>query len=472
MTNSFHHDATAAGRLEATVIRNGYCVGCGACASIMAAPFQMKMNHHGQYEAQRIPILQSAHATIDVQTVCPFSDEALTEDQLAQPLYGDVCDRDSNAGYFFSVYSGYVAEGDFRARGSSGGFGTWIVHELFKLDLIDYVIHVQPLPPSDDNGPLFVYTISDSSDSIRDGAKSRYYPIELSSVLHSVRDRPGRYAFVGLPCFIKSVRLLQRQDPVFKERIKYCVGLVCGHLKSTRYAESLAWQIGIDPLALKSFDFRVKDDHAPADRYCVSASDGEQEMISTASDLFGTDWGAGAFKYKSCDFCDDVFSETADVVLGDAWLPQFVNDSKGTNILIIRNPDIHKLLDTASKCGRIDVQELPIALAVASQAGGLRHRKDAIAYRLYSEKKDNCWTPRKRPAPLIFLFPRFERKRQDLRAQLRKLSHDAFDVARNKNDIAFFLDQMKPLYREYRAINGDILGRIISLARRKLRQIP
>lgn len=41
--------------------------------------------------------------------------------------------------------------------------------------------------------------------------------------------------------------------------------------------------------------------------------------------------------YKACDFCDDVFAETADIALGDAWLPEYVQDGNGTNVVVTRN---------------------------------------------------------------------------------------------------------------------------------------
>ncbi|MGC9322644.1 MAG: Coenzyme F420 hydrogenase/dehydrogenase, beta subunit C-terminal domain, partial [Kosmotogaceae bacterium] len=68
-------------------------------------------------------------------------------------------------------------------------------------------------------------------------------------------------------------------------------------------------------------------------------------MTKKASDFYGYNWGYGFFKYKACDYCDDVVSETADVSVGDAWLPEYVNDSGGTNVVIVRNPVIKKIID-------------------------------------------------------------------------------------------------------------------------------
>lgn len=80
--------------------------------------------------------------------------------------------------------------------------------------------------------------------AVAEGAKSRYYPIELSRVLQEIRSTPGRYAVVGAPCFIKAVHLARANDAVLGERIAYTLGLFCGHMKSARMVESFAWQMG------------------------------------------------------------------------------------------------------------------------------------------------------------------------------------------------------------------------------------
>ena len=61
----------------------------------------------------------------------------------------------------------------------------------------------------------------------------------MSGVLEEIRTSPGRYAVVGIPCFIKAVHLARAADPILRERIVYTLGLVCGHMKSARFAESL-----------------------------------------------------------------------------------------------------------------------------------------------------------------------------------------------------------------------------------------
>ncbi|MFA0071448.1 Coenzyme F420 hydrogenase/dehydrogenase, beta subunit C-terminal domain, partial [Vibrio breoganii] len=95
-------------------------------------------------------------------------------------------------------------------------------------------------------------------------------------------------------------------------------------------------------------------------------------------------------------FCDDVFAETADVVLGDAWLPEYVHDGSGTNVLVVRSDDIFNMIEAAIEEGRVKLDGIKIERAIASQDAGIRHRKHALSYRLQLEKEKGNWTPPKR----------------------------------------------------------------------------
>ena len=165
--------------------------------------------------------------------ICPFSPTARNEDEIAAERFPVATHRDALIGSFEAAYVGHAAEDAFRAEGSSGGMVSWVAAELLRRGLVDGVAHVVPADPVRD-GRFFDYRISRSPAEIREGARSRYYPVELSRVLEEIRSVPGRYAVVGVPCFIKAVHLLRAEDPVLGERIAFTLGLFCGHMKSAR----------------------------------------------------------------------------------------------------------------------------------------------------------------------------------------------------------------------------------------------
>ena len=184
--------------------------------------------------------------------------------------------------------------------------------------------------------------------------------------------------------------------------------------------------------------------------------------------LIGADWGAGAFKYKACDFCDDVFAETADVVLGDAWLPEYVQDSYGTNVVVTRNDNIQQLIVNARSEGRLVLDDVGVEKAIQSQDAGLRHRKVAISYRLYCEKAGKSWVPTKRTSPSTSLSPRYEMKRQRLRTELRDLSHRSFLNAKQANNLAAYINAVRPVYARYSRQGRPFFRRVLSFLKRKL----
>ena len=296
--------------LLSTVVGGGYCVGCGACTSGREdSPLHMKLDEFGMFKAfSRVET--KAGLLGNPLAVCPFSGDALDENKLGAELFGAHATPDSQIGYHLASYVGYVAEGAFRMQGSSGGLTSWLLCQLLDRQWVDHVIHVRPRVPDSQDRRLFSYQISSTTGEVCLGARSHYYPVEMSEVLRRVRQQPGRYVLVGLPCFVKAIRLLVRNDPLLAERIKFFVGLFCGHLKSTGYAEALAYQCGFEPSQIRAVNFRKKLPGRAASDYglelTAQTAQGVEFRTVKASELLGSDWGLGFFKYNACDYCDDI----------------------------------------------------------------------------------------------------------------------------------------------------------------------
>lgn len=427
--------------LRETVVSGGYCIGCGACGAFSRGAISIELTEFGEYQAA-IPT-NAGYDGPDIREVCPFSDLAVDETALAGALFGVDSSFDSNIGYYRGLYAGHVTTGDFRSQGSSGGVGSWIASQLLDKSMVDHVIHVRP-------GPVgFEFAISSTVADVLAGAKSRYFPIEMSEVLTEVSNRPGRYAIVGLPCFIKAFRLLSRVEPVIAERIRFTVGLVCGHLKSAKFADFLAWQMGVVPGQLKDIDFRHKRPDRPAPDYAVRVESrcGHSE-VTPLRELFGHKWGYGLFKYAACDFCDDVMAETADITIGDAWLPDFDQDPMGTNIIVVRTPEFEHLIQEGRRNAELALTEIDATAVAASQAGGLRHRRMGLAYRLFRKDQAGEWRPPKRIAASN-TGPRRYQKLQQTRIALRERSRAVYQRAAARNDFGILIQELVPLMRRH-----------------------
>jgi coenzyme F420-reducing hydrogenase beta subunit len=407
------------------VVRSGLCIGCGACVSRSSGEGEMRFDTYGQLK----PFGGGSWlSNEEISSTCPFAPASANEDDIARELFGDAKHRDEHLGHYETAYVGYAAESDFRNNGSSGGMVTWVASELFRLGLVDGIAHVVAVDDPQTAGRFFEYRISRDPEQIRAGAKSRYYPIEMSGILDEIKRVPGRYAVTGIPCFIKAVQLLRRQDPLLRERIPYTLGLFCGHMKSAAFVESFAWQLGVDVSEIARVEFRHKDPTRPANWYNarLTLSDGrvvQQDWWHLADG----DWGAGYFQNTACNYCDDVVAETADISFGDAWVEPYSSDGRGTNVVVVRSPELRKIIDSAIEQGRLNLGSVDAKFVIETQAAGFRQRRDGLGYRL-------SWltSPRLDKRPFRTTEPATNRRKliYRIRYSISKWSHPVFLLAR------------------------------------------
>ncbi|MGE3541889.1 MAG: Coenzyme F420 hydrogenase/dehydrogenase, beta subunit C-terminal domain [Candidatus Tectimicrobiota bacterium] len=412
------------------IIRSGLCIGCGSCvAQANAVDVRLDFDAFGQY-IPRGPASWRQHRTWGLARTCPFSPLASNEDELAPALFPDAVQQHAAVGRFHAAYVGHVAEEDFRAQGSSGGMVSWVLTELLRTGMIEAAVHVVATADPQQEGRFFQYQISRTAEAIRAGAKSRYYPVELSSVLRTIRAVPGRYAVVGVPCFIKAVQLLRREEPLLRARIVCTLGLFCGHMKSARFLESFAWQLGVGLETIQHVEFRRKDPQRPASTYTVQLTLTDGRVVQRDWwHLVDGDWGAGFFQHAACNFCDDVVAETADLSCGDAWVEPYASDGRGTNVVIVRSTLLAQLVTAGIQAGRLALEPVDSAFVERTQAAGFRQRREGLAYRL-------CWPraagvrPRKRVAPAARALPARRKLIYRTRSGITTWSHRVFWCAR------------------------------------------
>ena len=423
-------------QLQQDIIANNYCSGCGVCTALDKSPFAMQMNENGQY----LPVQNVDNS--DALVVCPFAGHDTDETQIAKPLFQNNQSKfDENFGFYQNIYAGFVKEGTYRENGSSGGSVTWLTQKLLQNNMVDYVINVSE---QDQAEIRFNYQVSnDLTESIK-GAKSKYYPVNMEAALQFVKTHKGRYAIVGLPCFIKGLRLLQQSEKIFAERIVYTISIFCGHLKTTHYLTSLLSQFPVDIQQVTHFDFRHKVGGQKASNYATKIKTVDNQVFTkNNSELFGTDWGLGLFKLKACDYCDDIIGETADISFGDAWIPKFENDYLGTNMVVSRNAELDALIQQHINEGNLQYEKLSPDELLQSQAGGFRHRREGLAYRLYLQEKKGNYYPKKRIKPKKIKSKK-RRKIYRLRMKLQEISF----YSKNYRDIPALQAELLPMIKQ------------------------
>ncbi|KQM82772.1 hypothetical protein ASE68_05435 [Agromyces sp. Leaf222] len=255
----------------------------------------------------------------------------------------------------------------------------------------------------------------------------------------------------AIPSFAYELRLLQQLRPEYAERIPYIIGLICGHQKTANYALQLAWRAGIHPEDLEEIDFRKKIPGRPSNKYATELRGNVNGQVVTAeaTELFGMDWGLGMFKANFSDFTEDAFNETADIVLGDAWLPQYTADSRGTNVVITRSAELHDLVTSASQRGRLKLEIISPKLMMQSQTGLMRQNFQEVSARYnYLAKRGEYVPAIRRPSRKRVSMLR--RRIQIERLRTSRVSHDAWLLAVRADDLAAFDRRMEAPIERYR----------------------
>ncbi|WP_111308306.1 Coenzyme F420 hydrogenase/dehydrogenase, beta subunit C-terminal domain [Confluentibacter sediminis] len=455
--------------LDKTVIQNGYCIGCGACAAKKDSPFKMKMDKYGNIVAEASSDLSLS--SVDVLNICPFSGKSKNETELADIVFSDIEKVDDRIGKYEKTFAGYVKEKEFRKKGSSGGIAKWIGYQLLKNNEVDYFVQLIPNQSNDSSAPLFDYGYFSDPEEVLNGSKSSYYPVTLENVIKKINKTDARFAITGVPCFIKTLRLLSLEDIVLRERIKYTIGIVCGGMKSANQSKMIGWELGVEPENLINIDFRRKYKDRPASQkiYQVWSNKDSIERYKNANEIYGTDYGSGFFKPKACDFCDDVVGELADISIGDAWLRDFRDDPNGTSLAIVRNKNILEILKQASEKNKVKLTEITAEETGKSQLGGFRHRREGLSLRLSHKEKNKQWYPKKRVVPGEFNLSEKRKKIYNLREDIAIKSHKEFYNALKKNNLNIFKEEMAPLVNKYIAANKPSLS--LRLKRKFLRYI-
>ncbi|MCR4513031.1 Coenzyme F420 hydrogenase/dehydrogenase, beta subunit C-terminal domain [Aeromicrobium sp. 50.2.37] len=437
------------------VLSRGMCVGCGGCSVATRGAIPITISRRGIYEASLDGVSEEDRRA--GSSVCPFSDESKNEDQLGPPA-GEVGDYDPRLGRFTSIRAGRRTADETLPESSSGGITSWTLGRLLETGAIDGVIHVGAV----DGDRLFEYVVSRSLEEIEDRRKSQYYATTLASTIEAIRGDGRRYAIVGVPCFIRTARNLADSDLGLRSQFAYYIGIVCGHLKSQFFAEAAAWQGGVIPSDLDSVDFRVKAPGRPAWDYSFGyRSESESELRTIRNlDLLGSNWGHGAFQPEACNFCDDIFAETADVVFGDAWIEPYQADWRGTNIIVSRSNDIDALLQEGAHAGDLTLDPVSADMAAESQAGNFRHRRDGLRVRLADDIDQGLSVPAKRVEPGREHVDARRLRIVRQRRRMSALSFELFERAKAAGAPSIYTRSMQREVDRYSAIGTPLPRRI------------
>lgn len=316
---------------------NTACIGCGICAGVCDC---IKVNFDGD---RYIPEVDE-ELCIECgkcKKVCSFCNNIKNTEKATI--------KNKKIGNYISC--GIGRNNQYVSNSASGGLLSAFIRTLLENNIVDAVVTVAA---NYGNEPLYKYEIIENELEIVQSAGSAYYPVNITEILNLIKGSEKTYAIVGLPCFIRNLKMLREQDLRFNN-IKILIGLACGGLPKASLLSYAMHGSGIDLQKLHKISFRFKRNGVACNKYILHLEDDEikKEYCFTNSRGKLTQYGAAylnkAFVHESCLVCDDATAEYADISFMDAWLPQYNDEILGTSMYIVRTEIADNVIDIMKK---------------------------------------------------------------------------------------------------------------------------
>ena len=372
----------------AAVVREGNCMGCGTCAAACpAGALHIELDsRRGIYR----PVLDPAACTDCglCLRVCPGREVPI--DGLAD-RFVDADHRHEKFGRYRTLCWGYACDEQIRFHGASGGLVTALLVHALETRRIDGAVVLGHEP----DAPLRTRPLmARSRDEIVAASGSKYCPAAMNVVLREIRERPGAYAVVGLPCQIHALRKWQALDPILRERVRYALGLFCANENTYLGTEYFLWSHGIRPAAVRSLRYRAggwpgeievrTDDRVR--RFRRATSEPRASRRARLASAFHYD-----FMIPRCLVCPDQTCELADVAFADPHLPEMrAKHRDGVSWSVVRTSAGEELVRSARDAGSIHVEAFP-----EEQAG----RAQNYRYKAGVAGRMVLWKAQGRPVP-------------------------------------------------------------------------
>lgn len=339
-------------------VRNGLCMGCGVCQDI--CPKQCITIQHGR---TNYPVVDDGICIECGKCIKVCSGLGVNINERAKLLYGNE-DTTDNAylGCYVACYKGYSTNYEIRYHSAAGGclsqFLVWLLEKKF----IDGAVVTRfkkeaPMKPE----PFIAHTKAD----ILSGKSSKYCVVSLDGILTEIKQTPGRYVIVGLPCHIHAIRKCIDVDKQVRDRIVGCFAIYCSVNKTMDSQRYLLYRYGVDEKILKDFAYR--------DDGCLGSMhfrDGKGENI--VKPIYYLDYWFGMrsfFSIPRCGLCNDFFGELADVAFGDLNRGKETDDPIGINTLMSRSQYWDELLRQCQYDGNLWLEAIDEETMIEANGG-------------------------------------------------------------------------------------------------------
>lgn len=302
-------------RSLAKIVDGGLCHRCGSCVGICPTGV-LGLDDEDYPSVKNLSVCTDCDLCVKV---CPGDEFDVREAYSSQ--YGTEVDLSDTHGHFVESYISYSTDPSIRERSTSGGLVTGILLHQLRKGLIDGAVVITSDPDQLWKGKPIV---ARTEDEILSAMKSKYAICPTNSVFSEIRNIPGRYALVGLPCQIHGFHKAAELDQRLRERVVLTIGLFCHAAvehdalkiiwnslgdtvnRATRYISRVGKHPGTPHLEMEDGSlypvyFGEKRGYRPS----------SMEVINIVYRLYTP---------ARCLTCFDASAEFADIAVGDPWM--------------------------------------------------------------------------------------------------------------------------------------------------------
>lgn len=325
-----------------------------------------------------LPNISSKLSDVDleeIENICPGSGYPIIS--LSEKIHSKSKTYNYKVGNYIELRAVRSTSKKILEKASSGGIMTHLAIYLLDNNYIQGVVATE-FDYSTGNIIPKTKIYTSSKDLLRTQG-SKYMPVPSLAILDEIEKFQGKLLYIGTPCQIASLRLLQEKNSLIKEKIKFFIGNFCGGFRDMRELYKLRKIAGMINESINEFQYRGEGQ--PGKMIFKSSQKKWEFNYPDYAQL------TGYMKYYRCRVCVDATAELADISCGDAWLKKFDDLGGNWSVIIIRNPELIGILNKMKDSGLIREEEVTVDELIQSQRQNINSKKERYLGRVSFLKK-------------------------------------------------------------------------------------
>lgn len=343
------------------VLDTGMCIGCGAC--VAADPsLSLELDADNQIWQPNGPGNAAAAA------VCPAI--RVDFDRLHKQVFPD--QEVTVHGVVERVLLAQSTNEDRNRAASSGGLIKELMLEMLASGEADGVIALTEIQGLDYEPRLIT-----ELDQVDELPGSIYHHIPFDNALRILRDKPGRYVLVAIPCQLEGIyNYIVEHEPDLADRIVLTIGLLCGWLYNHHALRAVAQFKRIPFEEIRGVSYRGG---GPVGKLKLKTPE-KEKAVSRRIDFDYQVAFDRSFNTARCHLCINHSNFLADVVVGDAWLPATLTTRTGISLVICRKKGTPELVQRIADAGKLVYTDVTTEEITESQTRRVVFGDFAYAY--------------------------------------------------------------------------------------------